>query len=636
MKKKIIGILVCMLLIAATASSVASTQMSASISSVAETEIVDENAGSPCESAPCGLANTGTILELVDYQLQKTGIGGVQSRGVPFYGYAAYDPSGQLVEGPVKFDPSTPGTIIQLAPTTSSDFISGGTWAAGTWYGCEWGYYGNSNIWTIDNETGAMTLIGSYDPTGTGLSFNGLAYDSTSGTMYGCSGTDLYTVNMATGASTWVGSFGIYPDCTMAGIAFDDTGNLYGDELFTDSLYQINLSTGIATLIGPLGINLNFAQDMAYDNDTDILYLSAYTTQGELYTCNVITGAATLVGAFQGGAEITGFAIPYGEVTDTTPPEITNIEANPNPQTTGGSVNITCDVTDDTAVDEVWVNITYPDATSQNFSMIEGSYYFKQTYTEIGTYNYFIWANDTSGNSNISTIYTFKIQEEPDITPPVTTHSFDPATPDGDNGWYVSNVTITFTSTDDMSGVASTKYSLDNGVTWTTYTGAWPFDVIVGDFKHQLLYYSADNAGNVEPTNGPFDFKVDTTKPESFFYSFPIVFGPFIVCILNFGLVRDVCSGLDRVDFYVNGVFHHQIDLSSWPVGIWRAFHWFYSGPSGDKCTAIVYDKAGSWEEMKPQIVQVPQFRNGIKTNTDNLVRDMQEVQILENQMCVR
>lgn len=40
-----------------------------------------------------------------------------------------------------------------------------------------------------------------------------------------------------------------------------------------------------------------------------------------------------------------------------------------------------------------------------------------------------------------------------DTTPPVTTLSFDPPTPDGLNGWYVSNVTITLNATDNQSGV---------------------------------------------------------------------------------------------------------------------------------------------------------------------------------------
>jgi hypothetical protein len=58
---------------------------------------------------------------------------------------------------------------------------------------------------------------------------------------------------------------------------------------------------------------------MAFDIDNGILYLSAYVISplpqgGYLYTCNTGTGTATLVGPFQGLAQITGFAIKYSAV----------------------------------------------------------------------------------------------------------------------------------------------------------------------------------------------------------------------------------------------------------------------------------------------------------------------------------
>ncbi|HEC82793.1 MAG TPA: PKD domain-containing protein, partial [Thermoplasmatales archaeon] len=101
-------------------------------------------------------------------------------------------------------------------------------------------------------------------------------------------------------------------------------------------------------------------------------------------------------------------------IVDTTPPEIKNVSANPLHQEYGKYVNITCDVTDNVAVNVVKVNITYPDNSQHNFTMNAG-YYFNQSYSMIGTYHYFIWANDTSSNSNVSSTYTFTIV---DTTPP--------------------------------------------------------------------------------------------------------------------------------------------------------------------------------------------------------------------------
>lgn len=81
-----------------------------------------------------------------------------------------------------------------------------------------------------------------------------------------------------------------------------------------------------------------------------------------------------------------------------------------------------------------------------------------------------------------------------DTTPPETTCNLS-GTMDG--GVYVSNVQITFTVTDDQSGVAVIMYKLDEEP-WTTYE--FPTPLIVGDDgQHQVRYYSIDNAGNIEP-----------------------------------------------------------------------------------------------------------------------------------------
>ncbi len=101
---------------------------------------------------------------------------------------------------------------------------------------------------------------------------------------------------------------------------------------------------------------------------------------------------------------------------DFEPPEISNVQASPSPQESGGYVNITCSVTDNVEVNVVKVNIQGPSGfTPVNATMNEGSYYYNSTYTLVGTYYYFIWANDTSDNGNKSDTYSFEIQ---DTTPP--------------------------------------------------------------------------------------------------------------------------------------------------------------------------------------------------------------------------
>jgi len=318
--------------------------------------------------------------EDTDIALDTSNLGVLGDR---FYGYAAADPSGVLPDGPVYFDSEHPGTITLLKETTSPNFIAGATWAEDTWYGCQ---YGNGWLWTIDEVTGDMTLIGVG-----GIGLNGLAYDPTTGKMYGASDKNLYIINMSNGKQSLVGPFNT--GGAIVGIAFDGEGILYAEDLATDRLYSVNPLTGAAKQIGSLGINLNYAQDMAYDITWNILYLAAYTGTGQLYTCNVTTGDCTLVGNFQGGAEITGFAIPY---IITQPPETPEQPEGPSEGVVGVEYTFSTRTTDPEG-EQVYYKWKWDDGTNSGWL---GPYnsgdtvLARHTWTEGGEYNITVKAKD--------------------------------------------------------------------------------------------------------------------------------------------------------------------------------------------------------------------------------------------------
>jgi hypothetical protein len=79
----------------------------------------------------------------------------------------------------------------------------------------------------------------------------------------------------------------------------------------------------------------------------------------------------------------------------------------------------------------------------------------------------------------------------PDTFPPVTTCTLNG---EMSGSIYVSNVTVTLTATDNGSGVDYTKYKLDAGA-WTTYTAAF---IVTEDGNHTVLFYSVDRNGNTE------------------------------------------------------------------------------------------------------------------------------------------
>ena len=82
----------------------------------------------------------------------------------------------------------------------------------------------------------------------------------------------------------------------------------------------------------------------------------------------------------------------------------------------------------------------------------------------------------------------------PETTAPETVATTDPSTPNGANGWFTSNVTVTLSASDNCSGVASTEYSLD-GVTFQPYTGSF---TISTEGATTVSFRSTDLVGNVE------------------------------------------------------------------------------------------------------------------------------------------
>jgi hypothetical protein len=222
------------------------------------------------------------------------------------WGYNVY--ASGISEGPVYFDTEDPGTITLLGPTSSGDFLSGGTFTTEwKWLACE---YGSGSLWEIDPYDGNMTSIG-----GGGVSLNGLSFDPIFNRLYGASSSSLYEIDPDTGEQEYIGNFGNGPS-DMIGIDFNTDGNLFGWDIGTDNLWSINKDTAVAVLIGSLGIDLNNAQDGAFDFETDTLYLTAFTTTGQLYTCDEDTGECTLIGDFQGGAQITASMFQYPSFTE--------------------------------------------------------------------------------------------------------------------------------------------------------------------------------------------------------------------------------------------------------------------------------------------------------------------------------
>ena len=220
---------------------------------------------------------------------------------VTAFAWDVYHSSGVGVtdEGPINIIVPT-GTMSQIAVNTG-DFIIGADYVNNDLYGVQYAASGNSPLVQINPTTGVVTTIGGGAP-----SLTGLAYDATTDTTYVIDYNGvLYTIDLNTGTVTSIG--GTYAGAI--GLACSPTGDLYAISIISDNIATIDKTTGAATVIGPLGININYAQDIAFDRDNNILYGTLYATTGGLYTLNTTTGAATLVASVID--ELAGFAIPF-------------------------------------------------------------------------------------------------------------------------------------------------------------------------------------------------------------------------------------------------------------------------------------------------------------------------------------
>jgi hypothetical protein len=211
----------------------------------------------------------------------------------------------------VSFDTEDPGNFTNISSTSLDPFAGDFDNANSSILYCI--TYTTNQLYAIDVTSGTETLIANVTGVTGGHSVSGMACDKTTGIMYVSStnitASDIYTVNLSTGELTLIGSTGI-PG--IIEIAIDGTGTMYGWDIVNDEAFTIDKVTGTSTLLGPLGVDLNYAQGGNWDPVSDVIYLAAYSTSGQLMTMDKITGALTIIGAFPDGAEIDALAFPGG------------------------------------------------------------------------------------------------------------------------------------------------------------------------------------------------------------------------------------------------------------------------------------------------------------------------------------
>ena len=199
--------------------------------------------------------------------------------------------------------------------------------------------------------------------------------------------------------------------------------------------------------------------------------------------------------------------------------------------------------------------------------------------TAEGNFSIYYRATDKAGNVEATKTETGKL----DKTAPVSAIDIDGTT--GNDEWFTSQVTESFSATDGVSEVDKTEYSLDN-VNWNVYSA--PFTIADGgDFT--IYYRSIDKAGNVEATKTETG-KLDKTAPTSLIDLTAATEnnGWFTSDVMVSLSATDSASGLEKTEYRLHN-FSWETYVSPFIVSDEGSFSVYYRS----------IDKAGNIETVK-------------------------------------
>jgi len=287
----------------------------------------------------------------------------------------------------------TPPTITIQSPenqsyNTQSIWFNATLNEAGSW--CGYSLDAAPNV-TMDNTTGNWNKQNTSMSEAThNVTFS---CNDTAGNMNSSAITEYFTVDVTYPTysqnqtnTTEVGAatlFSLYweDNYALAGyiFSFDNGTGAFNNDTYTEMTGTTNWSNATKTINSTADTTIRWT---VYANDT----------AGNMNTSGTYTFQTT--------------------TTDETPPEITNINTNPQLQGFGENITINATVTDAGDVDTVLLEITDPESQKTNYTMTNiTATYFEYNYTDYtnGTYSYKIYANDTLGNQDNSSASAFQM-----------------------------------------------------------------------------------------------------------------------------------------------------------------------------------------------------------------------------------
>ena len=208
-----------------------------------------------------------------------------------------------------------------------------------------------------------------------------------------------------------------------------------------------------------------------------------------------------------------------GPILDINPPSVSNPSLSSGSQTIGGYIRISCTVTDDIKVKNVYLIITNPRGVTTNSSIFSNKtgdvYSSYDQYTIAGTYNLYIGAKDSrkwTSSSNGS--FYIDLGSAPTITDntpttaaPSTTFIINATVIDDTDRYPYLNVTVYWSQ---GSNTYSGNYSMNN-----VYGNFFEMYAVLGNTTNEMTYtiFAKDRWGNSRTATTKTVRIVDTLEP---------------------------------------------------------------------------------------------------------------------------
>ncbi|PRX71077.1 alpha-tubulin suppressor-like RCC1 family protein [Cohnella sp. SGD-V74] len=153
---------------------------------------------------------------------------------------------------------------------------------------------------------------------------------------------------------------------------------------------------------------------------------------------------------------------------------------------------------DASTLEYVWSQLpSAPSGGWAGFSLLPATQLAQFTHTGAdGNWYLHVRARDYAGNSASKTSAPFLIDNSPPVVS-VTMKTEDDNAVYPENTWTGKNVVITAAATDSLSGIATFKYTLDGGKTWTDYSDLDPV-TLTESGVHTIIFQASDAIGNVK------------------------------------------------------------------------------------------------------------------------------------------